>query len=233
MADRPRVIVALPDLTECATVADWLSAEGFEPARRPSARAAADDMQIRSFDLLIADAAFAFRDGLHARGRARNAVTPTIVIGGASEEPRGEAINGQIMYLTRPIERAMLVCFVSMAFLDGRPARRSVRKMVNRFDAFVNGLPTRIVDVSKEGLRLEVPPDRRAVLPPYFNLRVPLVGVAVTVQRMWMRPASMPGGRASMTWYGGALTQNRELAEQAWRSFVDTIPTVGENIAHA
>ena len=225
MADRPRVIVALPDLTECATVADWLSADGFEPIRRPTPRAAADEMRAHPFDLLITDAHFAFRDGLHTKGRARNPQTPTVVIGHATmEPPQGEAVSAQTMFLTRPIERAMLACFVSMALLDGRPTRRSVRKVVNRFDAFVNGLPTRIIDISNEGVRLEVSPDRRSVLPPYFNIRVPLVGVAVTVQRMWTKPSL---NRASMTWYGGELTQNRTSAEQAWRSFVDTIPVVG------
>jgi CheY-like chemotaxis protein len=221
MADRPRVIVALGNLAESAAVADWLSSEGYEPVQRPSARAATEEMRAHPFDILITDAHFAFRDGLHVTGRVRNISTPTIVVGGAAEEPRGEAINAQTMYLTRPVERAMLVCFVSMAFLDSRPARRSIRKAVNRFDAFVNGLPTRIVDVSNEGMRLEVPPDRRAALPPYFSVRVPLVGVAVTVQRVWTRQSA---NRASMTWYGGALAQNRTLAEQAWKSFVDTIP---------
>lgn len=227
MAERPRVIIAMAHPSECAIVADWLSPEGFEPVPRPSARAAAEEMRAYPYDLLITDAQFAFRDGLHACGRMRNTSTPTIVIGGASEEPRGEAINSQTMYLTRPVEKAMLICFVSMAIIDSRPSRRSVRKPVNRFDAFVNGLPTRILDVSVEGLRLEVPPDRRMALPPYFSVRVPHLGVAVTVQRVWTRPAS---ARASMTWYGGALAQNRTLAEQAWKSFVDTIPETGNSM---
>lgn len=221
MADRPRVIVALPNLNECALVADWLSAEGFEPLARSSSRAAFDDMHARPFDLLIADAAFAFRDGLHARSRARNPLTPTIVIGGTAREPRGEAVTPQIMYLTRPIEHALLLCFVSMAFMDSRPTRRSVRKPVSQFDAFVNGLPARLLDVSNEGLRLEVPPEQRSPLPPYFNIRVPLVGVSVTAQRVWTRTSPR---HASVRWYGGALAQNRIPAERAWRSFVDTIP---------
>ncbi|OFW21580.1 MAG: hypothetical protein A3H97_12825 [Acidobacteria bacterium RIFCSPLOWO2_02_FULL_65_29] len=226
MADRPRVIVALPNLSECAAVADWLSAEGFEPLARSSSRAAFDEMHALPFDLLIADAAFAFRDGLHTRGRgrARNPLTPTIVIGGTTRASRGEAVTPQIMYLTRPIEHAMLVCFVSMAFMDSRPTRRSARKPASQFDAFVNGLPARLLDVSNEGFRLEVPPDQRSPLPPYFNIRIPVVGVSVTAQRVWTRTSP---SRASARWYGGALAQNRIPAERAWRSFVDTIPVVG------
>jgi hypothetical protein len=36
-----------------------------------------------------------------------------------------------------------------------------------------------------------------------------------------------------MTWYGGTLSQNRTLAEQAWRSFVDTVPVIGETTSIA
>jgi len=225
MADRPRVIVALPDSAEGAAVADWLSADGFDPVRRPSLRAAADEMRARTFDLVIADATLAVHIGLHTKGRALSPLAPTIVIGDAAAAPQAKGVSAQTIYLTRPIDRAMLTCYVSMAIFDGRPTRRSVRKSVNRFDAVVNGVPSHIVDVSAEGLRLELSRDRRAVLPPHFTVRVPLVGVAVTVQRMWARS---PLSRASTMWYGGALSQNRASVEQAWRAFVDTIPIIGE-----
>lgn len=217
VTDRPRVVIALPDPLESSTVAEWLLADGFEPVRRPTPQAASDEMRSRPFALLITDAAFAFRYGLHPQKAARQA--PAIVIGG--EAKQGESINGQTVYLTRPIDRAMLGCYVSMAILDDRPVRRSVRKTVNRFDAVVNGLPSHIVDVSLEGLRLEVPGDRRAALPPYFTVRVPMVGVAVMVQRMWTRAALK---RGSAIWYGGALSQNRVTTTDAWKRFVDTVP---------
>ena len=98
-----------------------------------------------------------------------------------------------------------------------------MRRPVNHFDAYVNGLPVRLVDVSNEGLCIVTPPDRSALLPPSFNVRVPLVGVTVAVQRVWGRRAK-PG--ASTTWYGGALTQNPAAVEQGWKAFVDTIPLV-------
>jgi len=94
--------------------------------------------------------------------------------------------------------------------------------------AFVNGLPTRILDVSNEGLRLEIAAGRKQALPAYFSVRVPHLGVSVTVQRVWTRPSP---NRASATWYGGTLAQNRTAAEQAWRTFVDTVPV--SNDQHA
>ena len=198
-----------------------MTADGFEPVRRSTPQAAADEMRDRPCALLITDASFAFRRGLHPQGVSRQA--PTIVIeniGGQSE-----SISGHTVCLTRPLDRVMLACFVSMALLDERPVRRSVRKPVNRFEAVVNGVPSHILDVSAEGLRIEVPGDRRTALPPYFVVRVPLVGVAVTVQRMWARSAVK---RNTAIWYGGALAQNRIATGEAWRQFIDTIPGASE-----
>lgn len=179
-------------------------------------------MKVRPFALLIADAALVFRSTLlRAQLRANSPVTPTLLIGDLAAAPQGEPVSAQAMYLARPIDRALLGCFVAMAIMDGRPMRRSVRKPVNRFDAVVNGVPSHIVDVSAEGLRIEVARDRRAILPPYFTLQVPLVGVAVTVRRMWTRSSS---SRAATIWYGGALSQNRAAIDQGWRRFVDTLP---------
>jgi len=220
VADRQRVIVSLSNAAERTAVCDWLLADGFEPVQRPTPQAAAAEMLL-PFALLIADVG---HRRLFMESRGRNPLTPTILIGNASTASQGEAFGAQTMYLSRPIDRAMFTCFVAMAMLDGRPVRRSIRKPVNRFDAVANGVPLHIVDVSLEGLRLEMSRDGRSALPPYFTVRVPLVGVAVTVQRMWTQSAPR---RAPSIWYGGALAQNRSNITQAWRAFVDNIPAVG------
>jgi hypothetical protein len=224
VAERPRVIVALPHDGEAAAVANWLHADGFEPVLRSTPRAAADEMRNRSFALLICDASYAIRGGLHILSRGRNPRTVTIVVGEPGSASADGSVNGQLMVLARPIDPATLACFVSMALMDGRPTRRSVRKPINRFEAVVNGVPSHLVDVSAEGLRLEVARDRRAILGPYFNVRVPLVGVSVTVQRMWAHSSS---SKQSSLWYGGALAGNRANIATAWRTFVDTVPLAG------
>jgi DNA-binding response OmpR family regulator len=226
MIDKLRIVIALPDPHEAAMVADWLLMDGYDPVPRWTTSSAADEMRARPFDLLIADSNFVYRDRLFTKGRARNARTPTVVIGNADTVPPTEVAGAQTMVLTRPIERAILVCYISMALLDGRPMRRSPRKAVLRLDAFVAGLPTRIIDVSHEGVRLEVPDKRRLTLPALFQMRVLHADVAVTVQTIWTRPSP---GRDTMTWLGGALSLNRPAAAQAWRSFVDSVPLVGES----
>ena len=184
--------------------------------------AATSEIRTRPFDLLVADAAFAFQHGLHVASRARRPLTPTVVIGDAAVE--NESASGQVIYAPRPVERALVVCTVSLALADDRPVRRSPRKPAHRFEALVNGVPSYIIDVSNEGLRLEVPRDRRSVPPPYFKVRVPLIGVAVSVQRMWARRL---GEETAVTWCGGALSQNQTKVTRAWMAFVDTLPLAG------
>jgi hypothetical protein len=75
-------------------------------------------------------------------------------------------------------------------------------------------------------LRLEMPRDRRAALPPYFAVRVPLVGVAVIAKRRWMMPAAKNAGTL---WCGAALSHNRASSEERWRNFVDSVPIVGDS----
>ena len=101
-------------------------------------------------------------------------------------------------------------------------ARQSVM-LPCRLDGVTANGTTHVIDVSAEGLRLVMPPDRRWVPPPYFNVRIPLIGSAVTVQRMWTRPWPA-AGRPEATWCGVSLAKNGALAEQAWRSLVSTIP---------
>ena len=203
---------------------DWLTANGYEPLHRPTPASAAADMQARAIQLLIADANWAVGTALQSVTRSRGQLVPTILIGQAVER-RAAAVNAQTMYMSRPIEKAVLACFVSMALMDDRPVRRSPRKSVQRFDAMVNGLPSGIVNVSAEGLRLEVPRDRRATLPPYFAVRVPLVGVAIIAKRMWTMSPSKPG---STIWCGAALSHNRASSEERWRAFVDSVPNAGD-----
>jgi len=91
--------------------------------------------------------------------------------------------------------------------------------------ALVNSEPAAIVDVSAEGFRLELPRARR-LPPPFFGVRIPLVGVAIIASRRW---AMSPSKDAPRIWCGAALSSNPTGAEEVWRSFVDTVPVVGSS----
>ncbi len=202
----------------------WLEAEGFDAVPRSTPKSACDAVVLQPFDLLIADAGFVLTGGVRGFGLARFRETPVIVLGDAVGARSCAPLGSQIMFLERPIDRAVFICTVTMALMDARAERKSPRRSVKPFEATVNGVPSLIIDVSTEGVRLELPRDRRMVTP-QFVMRVPLIGVGVAVQRRWVRTprADEPG---EVMWCGGELAQNTALAEQGWRRFIDTLLSV-------
>ena len=231
MASRPRILIATPHVAESTLLADWIAGEGFEPVAVNTVARAADHIKDRPFDLLIADFGFAFRNQpLVPLVRARNAKTPIIAIGDNDPAAESQAEARGATYLTRPLEQTSVVCTASMAIMETRPVRRSVRKSVNCLDAVVAGVPSHIVDISREGLRLEVPRSRKSVPPPpHFSVRVPLLGVSLNVRRMWT--CSAPKSMSDAAWYGGELSGNSRSVEQAWRVLVDTMPGSGTAVS--
>src|SRR5688500_16128228 len=135
VAECPRIIVAVPNEIESATIAEWLASNSFEPVRRADARGAAAEMHAHDCDLLVADATFGMRDGHLAVRRKRNPSMPIVMIGNDAEADLSDAASRHAMYLERPLERATLVCTGMMAIMEGRPKRRSERKIASRFDA--------------------------------------------------------------------------------------------------
>jgi hypothetical protein len=219
---RPRIIVATPDPAECEVLAGWLAADGFEPIKCTTLASAAAAVETQTFEIFVADFTFAFRHRLHevSRRRVRDQKTPTIVIGDLEVPEQAKAEGRRVMYVSRPVEQAALMCLVSMAVFDGRPGRRSPRKNISKLAAVVNAGPSHILDVSLEGLRLAMPKDGRPSPPPAFNVGVPMTGLTVTVKRMWVRATA------------GSLLCGVAVAdpgrEKAWRLLVDTLPAVDD-----
>lgn len=206
-------------------LAAWLSSEGFEPVRAATAPDALDALRARPFDLFVSDYDFALVSEVHAaaRGKARNPQTPIVVIGEANPGAQARAENRGASYLVRPVDRSAFICILSMALTDDRPVRRSIRRSVNRFEATADGTPCHLLDVSNEGLRLELPRSRRSLLP-YFNVRVPMIGTTMIVQRVWIAAVRVAGTATDAICCGAALVNNNTRTERAWRLFVDAIP---------
>ena len=224
MPFRQQVIVATPNADEGEALSAWLDAEGFEPLSKPTSRGASDAVASQPFDLAVIDASFVLDGGLRTFGLARFRETPMIVLGDAADSVACAPLGSQIMFLERPIERVTFICTVTMALMESRPDRRSPRRTIRPFEASVNGVKSYIIDVSREGVRLELPRDRRMVSP-NFVMRVPLIGVGVAVQRVWVR-VPRPDEKLEIMWCGGQLHRNTILAEQAWHRFIDTLVAV-------
>jgi hypothetical protein len=221
---RQQVIVATPNADESRALASWLDAEGFEPIQRPTSKSAADAVAGQPFDLLIVDAGFVLTGGVRGFGLARFRETPVIVLGDANDGRGCAPLGSQIMFLERPIDRPTFICTVTMALMEARAERRSPRRTIRPFEATLNGVDSHIIDVSREGVRLELPRERRMVTP-NFVMRVPLIGVGVSVQRRWVRVPA-PDDPVGVMWCGGQLHKNTVLAEQAWHRFIDTLVSV-------
>ena len=221
MVFRQQVIAATPDAEEVKRLCEWLDAEGFEALPRSTARTAGDALASQPFDLLVADAGFVLTGGVRGFGLARVRETPVIVLGAADDGLACAPLGSQIMFLERPFDRATFICTVTMALMDSRPERRWPRRAVQPFEASVNGLPSHIIDVSRHGVRLELPRDQRMVTPD-FVMRVPLIGVGVSVQRRWVR-VPRPDEPVDVMWCGGQLHKNTLLAEQASQRLIHTL----------
>ena len=224
MPFRQQVIVATPFAEECGALAAWLEAESFQAIGRSTRETAIDAVSGQPFDLLIADAGFV-TSGLRGFGLARFRDTPVVVLGDARDAHACSPLGAQIMFLERPVERAVFICTVTMALMEARAERRSPRRPVRPFEVLVNGEESHIIDVSKEGIRLELSRHRRMVTP-NFVMRVPIIGLGVSFQRRWVRVPRADDGVGVM-WCGGELHQNTPLAERGWLQFVDTLVAVG------
>lgn len=221
MSLRQQVILAVPDTTESRHLSAWLGEEGYEAVQRSTPEAASREIAEQPFDLLVADSSFVLYGGVRGYGLSRFRETPMIVVGDSAGARLCAPMAAQMMFLERPFDRAMFICMVTMALMDRRAERRAPRRTVKRLDAMVNGVWSRILDVSKDGVRLELPRAGSTVTQRLI-MRVPRLGIGVAVHPVWVR---MPRADepVNVMWCGGHLSQNSSMVEQSWWGFVETL----------
>lgn len=208
---------------ERVTFSQWLNSGGFEAVPVRDIGAPARDIEALNFEMLLADVELMSVGALMRVARYRATPRPVVVIGDADSEAEIDAGQRGASYIVRPIERAGLLFAVTLALAEGRPMRRSPRKRVPPFPGLIDGVASRVLDVSHEGMRLEIADRCRSSLPRYFTLRVPVFNVAVTVQRVWV---STVIGASSQLYCGGTLTRNPQRSADSWRSLVDLTPGI-------
>lgn len=220
MSFRPRVTLASPSVDECRALSEWLAAEGYETSTIQNPARLTAELPTRMLEMLVVDAKFAAT--ALAALRPRSAAVPVAIVGDPDPVAEAHAITRGMAYLVRPLDRTLVTCSVAMAIMESRPSRRSERKRA-RVDAIVRGVPSRIIDLSKEGMRLEIPRVKHATPPPpIFDVGLPMLGVSLTVRRMWT--ATPPEMAADAIWYGGELSNNSRRVELAWHTLVDALP---------
>jgi hypothetical protein len=177
----------------------------------------------RPIEALIADVSLVSKADLPRVVRTLGANRPLILVGNA-----GGAIEDVPLYATwmeRPVARDAFQLSVALGLAEGRPARRSPRKLVPRLLSSVDGVTSKVVDVSSEGVRLEITGSTPAALPPYFTLKVPGFGVAAKVKRVWVAVPAQ-----GSVWCGGVIERPSEKVVASWNNFIASAPHGGQHI---
>jgi hypothetical protein len=220
MSQRPRIGAACPIVSERASLIEWLDAGGCEAVPMFSLASLPAALDAGSMEALITDAAIVSEEALPGLLRTLGPNRPLVLVGERRE--LSGAMRRHVGWLERPVTAGSLMLAVTLALGEGRPARRCPRKHVRPIVASVDGVTSRVLDLSLEGVRVEVAGARPVVLPPHFTLRIPEFGVATTVRRVWVR---QPEGGGALC--GGRVTNAAPRAAGAWRQLVETTPVLG------
>jgi hypothetical protein len=200
---------------------EWLDASGYEPKPMLDLDSLARDLETRPIEVLIADASLIRPVDLPSVIKTLTGNRPLILIGNPESAP--VAVRRDASWLDRPVSIDDFKMAVALALAEGRPARRSRRKSVSYLHSTVDGMAAHLVDVSYEGVRLQLNGTQPSALAPYFTMRVPGFGVASVVKRVWV---AQPDGSA--VWCGGFIERLLPNSKGSWKDLVDTAPSSGE-----
>ncbi|MDP1570539.1 MAG: hypothetical protein Q8L86_11090 [Vicinamibacterales bacterium] len=216
MKQFPRIGAAAPAISERAALIDALEAAGCEPVPMFDLASLPAALHAAPMEALIADAALVSDAGLPVLLRTLGPNRPLILLGERRVLP--DALRRHVGWLARPFTPEALALAVALALGEGRPARRSPRRHIRPIAAAVDGVASRVLDVSIDGVRFEVSGIQPGTLPPQLTLRVVEFGVASTVRRAWVRPVD----RTVVC--GGRIVDASARAAGAWRQLVETTP---------
>jgi len=219
---RRQAVVVASDARLADMLVNWLSTADYGARVLRTFAAGRAELDATAPDLLIAQIKLGAYNGLHLaiRSRSRGAKMPVILVGDPDTVLQAEAERHHATFLTMPIDEQLLLETVRRAEAEYRPTRRSPRKRVPMLDALVNDVQARVLDVSYEGLRLQVSEQQPATIPPYFMLRIPVFNLSCRAQRVWTLDPPDKNG----IWCGATIVGVDPAGAVAWRALVDSVP---------
>jgi len=213
-----RIGVACPIPGERAAFLEWLSLAGYDPSPMLNLDTIGRELNARPIQALIADVSLVPVAEFPRLVKTLGPNRPLIMVGAPGDAI--EDVPRDATWIDRPVTRDTFLLSVALGLAEGRPARRSPRKLVPRLLSSIDGVSSKIVDVSAEGVRLEITGASASALPPFFTLRVPGFGVSAKVKRVWV---AMP--TAGSMWCGGVIEKpGSERASTPWQKFVANAP---------
>ena len=204
---------------------EWLTLAGYEPVPMISIDAIGRDLSTRPIEALIADVSLVPKTQLPHVVRVLGPNRPLIVVGFHKDVI--EDVPRDATWVDRPVTRETFLLSVALGLAEGRPSRRSPRKLVPKLMSSVDGISSKIVDVSTEGVRLEIAGGSPSTLPPVFTLKVPGFGVQAKVKRVWVAAPAQ-----GSVWCGGILERQSDKAVASWNKFIANSPNMGQSIIH-
>lgn len=208
---------------EQSRIADLLLEVGYEVTRAHNFREAIQRLTSRPRGLLISDARVGTESGLGLMVRAQidNLCLATIIVGSASDPSleREAKQLGAAGYLHKPIDANQLLAAVVRA-LSSADRRHASRKRLRRgLSAVVGGQSGTVVDVSANGLRLQMPVPLKTQLPVSIHVMLLTLGLSLEGRTVWTS-----GAAPSTFLCGAALLELDEPTARSWREFVEALP---------
>jgi hypothetical protein len=218
-----KVGVACPIAGERAAFLEWLTLAGYEPVPMLNLEGLSRELTNRPIEALIADVTLVPKNDLPRLVKMLGPNRALILVG--APEQAIEDVPKDATWMDRPVTRDAFLLSVALGLAEGRPSRRSPRKLVPKLMSSIDGVSSKVVDVSIEGVRLEITGASPASLPPYFTLKVPGFGVAAKVKRVWV---AMPG--QDSVWCGGIIERPSDKTVASWKKFIANAPNMGQQI---
>lgn len=216
-----KIGVACPIPGERAAFLEWLTLAGYEPMPMISVESITRDISARPVEVQIADVSLVPAKELPRIVKLLGPNRPLVLVGNPEEAI--EDVPRDVTWIDRPVTRETFLLAVALALAEGRPARRSPRRLVPRLTSTVDGVSSKVIDISQEGVRLEITGAAPSALPPYFTLRVPGFGVQAKVKRVWVATPAQ-----GSLWCGGII--ERQPNTVAWNKFLQNAPANSQRI---
>lgn len=218
-----KVGVACPIPGERAAFLEWLTQAGYEPVPMIGIEALGRDLATRPIEAMICDVRLIPKNDL---ARVVKVLGPnrSLILVGAHHEAI-EDVPRDATWMDRPVTRDAFLLSVALGLAEGRPSRRSPRKLVPAIMSSIDGISSKIMDVSMEGVRLEVTGTAPSSLPPFFTLNVPGFGVSAKVKRVWVAAPAQ-----GSVWCGGIIERPNAKQVATWQKFIANSPNVGQKI---
>lgn len=218
-----KVGVACPIPGERAAFLEWLTLAGYEPVPMLSIDALARELNARPIEALLADVSLVSKTDLPRLVKTLGPNRALILVGNPDQSI--EDVPRDATWMDRPVTRDTFLLSIALGLAEGRPARRSPRKLVPKLLSSIDGVTSKVVDVSAEGVRLEISGATPSTLPPYFTLKVPGFGVAAKVKRVWVATPSQ-----GSVWCGGVVEKHNDKTTALWNKFISAAPHGGQKI---